>query len=69
MLVLEGRERKDLEEEKAASFAAVPLEDHLNMYLEQGLDKKEAMKRMAKDRGLSKREIYQELLKEGSAEN
>jgi 16S rRNA (cytidine1402-2'-O)-methyltransferase len=36
--------------------------EHMDMYLAQGLDKKEAMKKVAKDRGVSKRDIYNELL-------
>ena len=36
--------------------------DHVNMYINQGMDKKEAMKAAAKDRGVSKRDIYQALL-------
>ena len=38
------------------------IEEHMNIYLSQGIDKKEAMKKVAKDRGVSKREIYQSLL-------
>ena len=39
------------------------IEEHMQKYLDQGMDKKEAMKQVAKDRGVSKRDIYQELLK------
>ena len=42
----------------------MPLEEHLEHYMEQGIDKKEAMKKVAKDRGISKRDVYQALLKE-----
>lgn len=41
----------------------MPLEEHLEHYMEQGIDKKEAMKKVAKDRGISKRDVYQALLK------
>ena len=34
------------------------VEEHLEYYLNQGIDKKEALKAVAKDRGVSKREIY-----------
>ena len=34
--------------------------DHVRMYLEQGLDEKEALKKTARDRGVSKRDIYNE---------
>ena len=38
------------------------IEEHMEVYLAQGMDKKEAMKAVAKDRGVSKRDIYQALL-------
>ena len=40
------------------------LQEHMKVYEDQGLDRKEAMKRVAKDRGVGKREIYQALLEE-----
>lgn len=48
--------------EKTAGWEEMSLEDHLQYYLDQGIDKKEAMKLMARDRGTSKRDIYQGLL-------
>ena len=62
VLVIEGRSREELERESAASWEAMTLIEHLEYYLDRGMDKKEAMKQMAKDRGCSKREIYQGLL-------
>ena len=41
---------------------SLSVEEHVQMYLDQGLEKKEAMKRAAKDRGVSKRDIYQEIV-------
>ena len=38
------------------------VEEHMEYYISQGIDKKEAMKKVAADRGVSKREIYQLLL-------
>ncbi len=43
----------------------MPLNQHMEHYLSQGRDKKEAMKLVAKDRGVSKREVYQQLLEDG----
>lgn len=40
------------------------MKQHVDYYLDKGMDKKEAMKQAAKDRGVSKRDIYQELLQE-----
>ncbi len=62
VLVIEGRSPADLEAEKQASWEAVPLEEHMERYLSEGLSRKDAMKRVAADRGVSKREIYQSLL-------
>ena len=39
------------------------LEEHMQVYESQGVDHKEAMKLVAKDRGISKRDVYQALLK------
>lgn len=62
VLVIEGRNPAELEAEKQASWETVPLEEHMERYLSKGLSRKEAMKRVAADRGVSKREIYQSLL-------
>ena len=62
VLVLEGADRAQLEEEKRRSFEEMTLEEHMEMYTTQGLSRKEAMKKVAADRGVSKREIYKELL-------
>ncbi len=65
VLVIRGRNPRELEEEKQKEWETVSLEDHLQQYLDQGLSKKEAMKQMAKDRGVSKRDIYQRLIDGG----
>ena len=62
VLVLAGADRAELEEEKRRSFEDMPLEEHMEMYVAQGLSRKEAMKKVAADRGVSKRDIYKELL-------
>lgn len=64
VLVLEGLSEEAAAAEGAARWSGVSLTEHLEQYLTQGLDKKEAMKRMAEDRGTSRREIYQGLLEE-----
>lgn len=58
VIVLEGRSREEMEREKRAGWEAMSIEDHVRHYLAQGFDKKEAMKRTGKDRGVSKRDIY-----------
>lgn len=62
VLVIEGKSHDEIEKEKRATFEDMPVSDHMNIYLEQGFDKKEAMKLVAKDRGVSKRDIYNQLL-------
>lgn len=64
VLVVEGRSYSELEADKQEQWEALALEDHMKIYLDQGQTKKEAMKSVAKDRGISKREIYQKLLEE-----
>ncbi|MDO5411195.1 MAG: 16S rRNA (cytidine(1402)-2'-O)-methyltransferase [Lachnospiraceae bacterium] len=64
VLVIEGRSRESLKQEKIESFARMSVAEHMELYLSQGKDRKEAMKLVAKDRGVSKRDIYQELLNE-----
>lgn len=62
VLVLEGKSQEEVEEEQKKGWMPLPVEEHLQIYLNQGMDKKEAMKRTAKDRGVSKRDIYQEMI-------
>ena len=62
VLVVEGKSRKAIEAEEQAQWAQMSIADHVDLYISQGMDKKEAMKAAAKDRGVSKREIYQALL-------
>ena len=62
VLVIEGRSRTELLAEERARFEELSIEEHMQQYLDQGMDKKEAMKAVAKDRGVSKRDIYQALL-------
>ncbi len=64
VLVLEGLSEEAAAEQGKARWSGISLTEHLERYLAQGLDKKEAMKRMAEDRGVSRREIYQGLLDE-----
>ena len=66
VLVIEGMSREAAEQEERGKWADMSIEDHMEYYLSQGLDRKEAMKRTAKDRGVPKREIYNFLEKEKS---
>ena len=62
VLVIEGKSRAELVQEERARWEEMTIEEHMEVYLAQGMDKKEAMKAVAKDRGVSKRDIYQALL-------
>lgn len=62
VLVIEGCERKQLEREAIEQWKEISIEAHMEIYLEKGILKKDAMKLVAKDRGISKREVYQSLL-------
>lgn len=63
VLIIAGRSREEMKKEEQAGWGALSLEEHMAHYESQGIDRKEAMKRVAKDRGVSKRDIYQALLK------
>ena len=63
VLVIEGTTFEALEEKEKAQWENLSLEQHMDYYLNKELNKKDAMKQVAKDRGISKREVYQSLLK------
>lgn len=62
VIVMEGRSRREMAEEKQQEWENMTLEDHMAIYEKEGMSRKEAMKAVAKDRGVPKREIYQRLL-------
>ena len=61
VLVVEGKSPKEKRQEEIASWESMSIEEHIAYYEEQGMDNKSAMKQVAKDRGVGKREIYQYL--------
>lgn len=62
VLVIEGKSYEDIENEKKEEWLQMDLEEHMRLYEEKGASHKEAMKKVAADRGISKREVYQMLL-------
>lgn len=62
VLVIEGRSIEELEQEEKQEWQKLDVSEHVALYEKQGFSRKDAMKQAAKDRGVSKREIYQELL-------
>ena len=62
VLVIEGKTLEELETEKQDSWKSMSIPEHMEIYLSQGISKKDAMKKVASDRGISKRDVYQALL-------
>ncbi len=69
VLVLAGRDRREMERERQEEVREnLSLKEHMDRYLSSGMDRKEAMKAVAKDRGMSKRDVYRLLLEEDDTE-
>ena len=62
VLVIEGKKIEELKREKEVSFQEMDINEHMKLYMDKGMDKKEAMKAVAVDRGIPKREVYKMLL-------
>ena len=63
VIVAEGKSQEEIKREKESAWEEMTLEQHMEVYISGGMDRKEAMKQVAKDRGISKRDVYQSLLK------
>ena len=62
VIVVKGRSTEELKQEAIDRNRSIDLKEQLNIYLDEGLAKKDAIKRLAKERGLNKRDVYKELL-------
>ncbi len=62
VLVIEGLDRNRVEKDRRKEWEKLSVNEHMKFYEDQGIDHKEAMKKVAADRGVSKRDIYQALL-------
>lgn len=62
VLVIEGKSLLQIKQERQEGFLNLSIEEHMKRYEGEGMERKEAMKMVAKDRGISKREIYQYML-------
>jgi 16S rRNA (cytidine1402-2'-O)-methyltransferase len=62
VIVIEGKKHSELLEEEQQQWESISLEEHMKLYMDKGMSKKEAMKQVAVDRGVPKREIYAKLL-------
>ena len=58
VLILEGADERQIKEESINSWMGISLPEHVNRYMADGLSKKEAMKKTAEDRGMSKRDVW-----------
>ena len=59
IIVVKGVSREELDKEARKQWESMSVTDHIKMYMSQGMDKKEATKQVAKDRGVPKRDIYE----------
>ncbi len=63
VVIIEGQDEQVLQEIEKDKYADISIEDHVERYIQQGLMKKEAIKKVAEDRGLNKRDIYNLVMK------
>jgi 16S rRNA (cytidine1402-2'-O)-methyltransferase len=64
VLVIEGVSQESLDKQQQEDWQKMDVQEHMQLYLNQNLSKKDAMKKVAQDRGVPKREIYRKLLEE-----
>ena len=64
VLIMAGKPEAERQEEEQKKWESMTIQAHMAIYEQQGIDRKSAMKRVAKDRGIPKREVYQALLDE-----
>lgn len=62
VLVINGKDRQDKKVQEQRDWMSVPIAEHMSIYEKMGMDRKESMRLVAKDRGITKREVYQRLL-------
>lgn len=61
VLIIEGANQKELDQQLINHWESISIKDHMKQYIHQGLEEKEAMRSVAKDRGISRREVYQQI--------
>ncbi len=66
VVVIEGKPQSLIDEEKANDWKNTDINEHMAIYESRGMDRKEAMKMVASDRGVSKRDIYRQLLNDAA---
>lgn len=68
VLVIQGKSLEEKKREAALEWMEMSIEEHMQYYEGQGMERKEAMKVAAKDRGIGKRDVYRMLLEHGKEE-
>ncbi|MCB2293079.1 16S rRNA (cytidine(1402)-2'-O)-methyltransferase [Clostridium algoriphilum] len=63
VLVVEGKSKEAIENEERAKWDSLTIEEHIQKFMNEGLSKKDAMKKVAKDRDMPKSEVYKHSLK------
>jgi 16S rRNA (cytidine1402-2'-O)-methyltransferase len=58
VLVIEGKSEAEIESEKRAKWESLSIEDHIKKFIDEGFDKKAAVKMVAKERNMPKSDIY-----------
>ena len=66
VLVIEGMDLSEIDKQKQLQWSEMTLKEHMAIYENQGMSRKDAMKQVALDRGVGKREIYKALLGDSS---
>ncbi len=66
VLILSGADNKQIKLDRQRDWLTMDIHDHMTLYEKQGIERKEAMKLVARDRGVTKRQVYQQLLQEKS---
>lgn len=62
VLVIEGKSFEEKRDEEISKWEEMSIKEHMDFYMNQGIAKKEAMKLVAKDRGISKKDVYKECI-------
>lgn len=65
VLVIEGKSKEAALQEEQERWSDISIEEHMTSYESKGMDRKEAMRSVAKDRGISRRDVYQAILGKG----
>lgn len=62
VIVIEGKSIADIKDEQVKTWEEMSIEQHMEHYQQQGIEKKDSMKLVARDRGITKRDVYQYMM-------